>query len=182
MWSEEVRRPVIDAQQILRSINVTLDTAAPERIAHFFPTAKSTRLLRSWLLPGHSSSYFVVAPYGTGKSLTAAFFIQVVENLEQISRRARAYHRTIREHRRRSWRRVEIARPSRSGISVCSAWRNRRVVRLPAGSAGCDPGRARGFVDAYRQPRSRSARFSSPRYFDRRCDRVTEQDSRRLLS
>ena len=83
MWSEEVRPPVIDAQQILRSINVTLDTAAPERIAHFFPTAKSTRLLRSWLLPGHSSSYFVVAPYGTGKSLTAAFFIQVVENLEQ---------------------------------------------------------------------------------------------------
>ena len=74
---------MIDAQQILRSINVTLDTAEPERIAHFFPTAKSTRLLRSWLLPGHSSSYFVVAPYGTGKSLTAAFFIQVVENLEQ---------------------------------------------------------------------------------------------------
>ena len=83
MWSEEVRSRVIDAQQILRSINVTLDIAEPERIAHFFPTAKSTRLLRSWLLPGHSSSYFVVAPYGTGKSLTAAFFIQVVENLEQ---------------------------------------------------------------------------------------------------
>ena len=31
------RSRVIDAQQILRSINVTLDTAEPERIAHFFP-------------------------------------------------------------------------------------------------------------------------------------------------
>ena len=73
----------VDAQQILRSINVTLDSATPERIAHFVPTAKSTRLLRSWMLPGHSSSYFVVAPYGTGKSLAAAFFIQVVENLDR---------------------------------------------------------------------------------------------------
>ena len=65
----------------LRSINVTLDSATPQRIAHFFPTAKSARLLRSWLHPDESSSYFVVAPYGTGKSLTATFFIQVVENL-----------------------------------------------------------------------------------------------------
>ena len=66
----------------LRSINITLDGAAPQRIAHFHPTAKSARLLRSWLLqPDGASSYFVVAPYGTGKSLTAAFFIQVVENL-----------------------------------------------------------------------------------------------------
>ena len=81
--SNNVRSHMVDAQQILRSINVTLDNATPGRIAHFFPTAKSTRLLRSWLLPGQSSSYFVVAPYGTGKSLAAAFFIQAVENLEQ---------------------------------------------------------------------------------------------------
>ena len=67
----------------LRSINVTLDSATPQRIAHFFPTAKSARLLRSWLHPDQCSSYFVVAPYGTGKSLTATFFIQVVENLQQ---------------------------------------------------------------------------------------------------
>ena len=81
--SDNASSSMIDAQQILRSINVTLDNATPERIAHFFPTAKSTRLLRTWLMPGHASSYFVVAPYGTGKSLTAAFFIQAVENLEQ---------------------------------------------------------------------------------------------------
>ena len=67
----------------LRSINVTLDNATPQRIAHFFPTAKSARLLRSWLHPDQCSSYFVVAPYGTGKSLTATFFIQVVENLQR---------------------------------------------------------------------------------------------------
>ena len=70
-------------ERVLRSINVTLDSATPERIAHFFPTAKSARLLRLWLLPDQPSSYFVVAPYGTGKSLTATFFIQVVENLER---------------------------------------------------------------------------------------------------
>ena len=81
--SDNGRSTTVDAQQILRSINVTLDNATPERIAHFSPTAKSARLLRSWLMPGHASSYFVVAPYGTGKSLTAAFFIQAVENLEQ---------------------------------------------------------------------------------------------------
>ena len=81
--SNNGRSHTVDAQQILRSINVTLDNATPERIAHFVPTAKSTRLLRSWLLPGQSSSYFVVAPYGTGKSLAAAFFIQAVENLGQ---------------------------------------------------------------------------------------------------
>ena len=67
----------------LRSINVTLDSATPQRIAHFFPTAKSARLIRSWLHPDHCSSFFVVAPYGTGKSLTATFFIQVVENLQR---------------------------------------------------------------------------------------------------
>ena len=73
-------------QQYLRSINITLDNDAPQRIAHFHPTAKSARLLRSWLLNNdQSSSYFVVAPYGTGKSLTAAFFIQVVENLRPSS-------------------------------------------------------------------------------------------------
>lgn len=65
----------------LRSINVTLDIATPQRIAHFYPTAKSARLLRSWLYPDDSSSYFVVAPYGTGKSLAATFFLQVVENV-----------------------------------------------------------------------------------------------------
>ena len=73
---------VLEAAMRLRSINITLDCATPQRISHFHPTAKSARLLRSWLLhPDRSSSYFVVAPYGTGKSLTAAFFIQVVENL-----------------------------------------------------------------------------------------------------
>ena len=67
----------------LRSINVTLDTATPQHIAHFYPTAKSARLVRSWLDPDESSSYFVVAPYGTGKSLAATFFLQVVENLSK---------------------------------------------------------------------------------------------------
>ena len=72
---------VLEAAMNLRSINITLDSSTPQRIAHFHPTAKSARLLRSWLQPDRSSSYFVVAPYGTGKSLTAAFFIQTVENL-----------------------------------------------------------------------------------------------------
>ena len=72
----------MDATVHLRSINVTLDNATPQRIAHFYPTAKSARLLRSWLQPDQASNYVVVAPYGTGKSLAATFFIQVVENLQ----------------------------------------------------------------------------------------------------
>ena len=77
---------VLEAAMRLRSINITLDGDTPQHISHFHPTAKSARLLRSWLLqPDGSSSYFVVAPYGTGKSLTAAFFIHVVENLRSSS-------------------------------------------------------------------------------------------------
>jgi hypothetical protein len=64
----------------LRSIHIAYDADAPERIAHFHPTSKSAVLLQSLLGMKEDNSFFVVAPYGSGKSLTTAFFIHAVEN------------------------------------------------------------------------------------------------------
>jgi len=70
------------SEQILRSINIVFDADSPDRIAHFFPTTKTIGLLRRLLTDRNSSGRFVVAPYGSGKSLLASFYQQVIENRE----------------------------------------------------------------------------------------------------
>ena len=68
----------------LRSINVTLDiaTSAPDRpFLSLLPRALGC--CDRGYIPDESSSYFVVAPYGTGKSLAATCFLQIVENLSK---------------------------------------------------------------------------------------------------
>lgn len=64
----------------LRSINVRLDADLPERVAHFEPTSKSVELLRRLTGLGPERATLAVAPYGTGKSLAAAFALHVLEN------------------------------------------------------------------------------------------------------
>ena len=64
----------------LRSINLVYDADEPDRIGHFRPTAKTAPLLKALFGEGDDRAYFVVAPYGTGKSLTATFALQVIEN------------------------------------------------------------------------------------------------------
>ena len=54
----------------LRSINIQLDVAHPERFEHFRPTSKSARLVSSLLDEKSGRALFVVAPYGSGKSIT----------------------------------------------------------------------------------------------------------------
>lgn len=68
------------SDQILRSINIVFDAEHPERISHFFPTTKSVQLLNQMLGTDDSAGRFVVAPYGSGKSLLAAFYHQIIEN------------------------------------------------------------------------------------------------------
>lgn len=63
----------------LRSINVQLDAAEPSRIAHFRPTAKAASFLERLFL-GSSPAVLATAPYGSGKSLTATYALQLVEN------------------------------------------------------------------------------------------------------
>lgn len=63
----------------LRSINVQLDAGDAKRIAHFRPTAKAAHLLGKLCLQP-APALLVTAPYGSGKSLTATYALQVIEN------------------------------------------------------------------------------------------------------
>ncbi len=64
----------------LRSINIQLDAGHPERFEHFRPTSKSVRLVSSLLQGETGNAVFVVAPYGSGKSVTAGYVGHLVEN------------------------------------------------------------------------------------------------------
>ena len=64
----------------LRSINIQLDADHPERFKHFRPTSKSVRLLSTLLDAKRGNAVFVVAPYGSGKSITTGYLGQLVDN------------------------------------------------------------------------------------------------------
>ncbi|WP_287125035.1 hypothetical protein [Chromohalobacter sp.] len=68
------------APPFLRSINIVFDASEPERIGHYEPTSKAIAFLRG--VSGHSDSraFFVIAPYGSGKSISATYLLQLVEN------------------------------------------------------------------------------------------------------
>lgn len=66
-----------------RSINIVYDADFPERISHYRPTGKASNLLRSLYGDRTDKAYFVVAPYGSGKSLTATFLLQIIENSDK---------------------------------------------------------------------------------------------------
>ena len=74
-------KPVAFATEaFLRSINISYDAAYPHRIAHYQPTAKSVPLIKSLLGLERDRAFFVVAPYGTGKSITATYLLHLIEN------------------------------------------------------------------------------------------------------
>ncbi len=66
----------------LRSINVQLDACDPSRIAHFRPTGKAVLLLDR-LFASSAKAVLVTAPYGSGKSLTATYALNLVENRKE---------------------------------------------------------------------------------------------------
>ena len=80
MPRNQTEKLIVDASSFLRSINIRYDAEYPDRIAHFRPTAKCVTLLRSLLGQTGDRSFFVVAPYGTGKSITATYLLQLLEN------------------------------------------------------------------------------------------------------
>ena len=67
-------------EAFLRSINVVFDAEESGRIAHFVPTGKGAALIKALIGFDESRANFVVAPYGSGKSLTAAYVLHLVEN------------------------------------------------------------------------------------------------------
>lgn len=86
--SEGKKRTVtkgVDVELFLRSINIAFDADYPERISHFRPTAKCVPLIRALLGSEEQRSFFLVAPYGSGKSLTAAYAGHLIENSKSSS-------------------------------------------------------------------------------------------------
>ncbi len=74
------KKQAIHAESFLKSINLAFDAALPERIEHFRPTTKCVALVRALTGQEDERSFLIVAPYGTGKSLTAVYALQVIEN------------------------------------------------------------------------------------------------------
>ncbi|RMD84516.1 MAG: hypothetical protein D6815_04020 [Candidatus Dadabacteria bacterium] len=70
-------------ERFLRAINIEYDIAEPERIAHFRPTSKSVALVRRLIDCVDERAFFVTAPYGSGKSLSCAVVMQLVDNAKE---------------------------------------------------------------------------------------------------
>lgn len=68
------------AKDFLRSINLELDCTDPGRFAHFQPTSKSADLIEAVFQDGSERALIVVAPYGSGKSLTAGYLVHAIQN------------------------------------------------------------------------------------------------------
>lgn len=71
--------------EFLRSINIQLDVGHPDRLEHFRPTSKSIRLISSLVKGEKGNAVFVVAPYGSGKSITSGYIGELTENRDQSS-------------------------------------------------------------------------------------------------
>lgn len=77
---KKAHRVAPEAEDFLRSINLCFDAEEPERIAHFRPTAKSVPLIEGLLADTSERAFLVVAPYGSGKSLTLTYLLHAIEN------------------------------------------------------------------------------------------------------
>jgi hypothetical protein len=75
----------LDAELFLRSINLSFDADHPDRIAHFRPTTKCIGLIRALLGQLDDRAFFLVAPYGSGKSLTSSYVLHLIENSKASS-------------------------------------------------------------------------------------------------
>ena len=75
--------PKLSTEPFLRSINICYDAESPDRIAHFRPTSKCVTLLRALLDDDGDKAFLVTAPYGTGKSLTTAYLLHLIENRDE---------------------------------------------------------------------------------------------------
>jgi hypothetical protein len=76
-------QPALSTEPFLRSINICYDAESPDRIAHFRPTSKCVTLLSALLDGDGDKAFLVTAPYGTGKSLTTAYLLHLIENRDE---------------------------------------------------------------------------------------------------
>lgn len=98
----------------LRSINIQLDAGHPDRFEHFRPTSKSVRLVSSLLSGKKGNAVFVVAPYGSGKSITAGYLGHLIDNRPAAAEMLRLVEarlaRVSPDLRRRVARRMDATR------------------------------------------------------------------------
>ena len=70
----------LDAEHFLRSINICYDATEASRIEHLRPTSKSMALVERLLAKDADRAFLITAPYGSGKSLTLAYVLHLIEN------------------------------------------------------------------------------------------------------
>ncbi|SEQ14012.1 hypothetical protein SAMN05421693_11818 [Ectothiorhodospira magna] len=99
----------------LRSVNIVFDADDPERIGHYQPTSKAIAFLRGVSGLTNGNAFFVIAPYGSGKSIGAAYLLHLVENrieardtLEAIGERLCRVEPELGD--------FALARPTRCGV------------------------------------------------------------------
>lgn len=85
----------MNIQDVLRSINILYDADKVERIAHFQPTSKAVVLLESLLGIKNDKSYFISAPYGSGKSITSTYILHSIENRENSKKEIKKLHERV---------------------------------------------------------------------------------------
>lgn len=130
----------LDADLFLRSINLAFDAEHPERIAHFRPTTKCTGLIRALLGMEDDKAFFLVAPYGSGKSLTSSYVVHLVENSRASS-----------DVRREINKRLDVVSPELAKLSE-----KRRTSKTARGIAITLHGHTTNMVDRLIQATSES--------------------------
>lgn len=80
----------------LRAINLQYDADVPERIAHYEPTAKAVRFLEGLSGQTDHRALFVIAPYGSGKSLGATYLLHLLENRKSGARVLDIIHKRLK--------------------------------------------------------------------------------------
>lgn len=80
----------------LRAINLQYDADVPERIAHYEPTAKAVRFLEGVSGQTDYRAFFVIAPYGSGKSLGATYLLHLLENRKEGASVLDIIHKRLR--------------------------------------------------------------------------------------
>ncbi|MBD3330541.1 hypothetical protein GF354_03340 [Candidatus Peregrinibacteria bacterium] len=78
--SSHSNKEIVGIEQVLRSINILYDADKPDRISHFYPTSKAIVLVEHLLGLKNEKALLISAPYGSGKSLTATYMLQLIEN------------------------------------------------------------------------------------------------------
>jgi len=109
-----------DVDAFLRSINLCFDADAAERVAHFRPTAKSVPLIGGILGNSSERAFLIVAPYGSGKSLTLTYLLHAIENQPSGQQVLAAIEK-----------RIEIVSPSLRHLLLARRRTHKRGMVLP---------------------------------------------------